>query len=361
MNVLKQAVMGSVIGMHWIWTAVMPDASYAVLNSPVASLPRTADAALRRSIPTYNGDVQQIQKLMESISFSLRIPQRKPWGTMQENVEQARSLVQDTTKMLYGVPEAKQEQAVAITQDVLSELGKLQLWIDEQDSDGVSTRVARVLACVSELKLLQTPGLPYLVPRAYNDQPRLVGRAVVQFVISDGDVESNVEIVLDGYSSPLSAGAFAANVASHSFDRQMLTVDRDSVVLHSNNGHATNTLPLEILPVGQFEPLYRTELDVQTGEVPVLPLSIFGAVSLSHAPDADEMSTSEEAFIFKFNRDTAGLGGMAFDEGKFSVVGYVTKGLDTIKTLKTGNTILRANIIKGKENLVLPTSSSLST
>jgi len=357
---LKQAVLGTMVGIHWMFAAVMPDFSYAVLNSPVATIPRTADAALRRSIPSFNADVQRIQKLMEKIAFGLRIPQRKAWGSMQDSIEEARSLAQDSSKMMYGVPSDKQSQAQAITEDVLSELGKLELRVNEQDSDGVSLRVVSVLRSVSELKLLQTPGLPYLIPRAYNNQPRLIGRAAVQLVISNGAVESNVEIVLDGYSSPLSAGAFAANVASHSFDQQKLSVDRDIVVLHSNSQDASNTLPLEILPVGQFEPLYRSELDVQTGEVPVLPLSIFGSVSLSHAPDADEMSSSEEAFIFKFNRDTAGLGGLAFDEGKFSVIGYVTKGLETIKTLQTGNIIVRADIVNGQENLILP-NDSLST
>lgn len=57
----KQVVVGTVVGMHWICSAVVPDVSLAVLNSPVASLPRTADAVLRRSIPAFNSDVQQIQ------------------------------------------------------------------------------------------------------------------------------------------------------------------------------------------------------------------------------------------------------------------------------------------------------------
>lgn len=36
-------------------------------------------------------------------------------------------------------------------------------------------------------------------------------------------------------------------------------------------------LPLEILAAGDFEPIYRTPLDVRSGELPVLPLSIYGA------------------------------------------------------------------------------------
>jgi len=40
---------------------------------------------------------------------------------------------------------------------------------------------------------------------------------------------------------------------------------------------APAALPLEILAQGEFEPLYRSTLDVRSGELPVLPLSIYGA------------------------------------------------------------------------------------
>ena len=301
---------------------------------------------------------------MESVSFSLRIPQRKPWGNMNESVEAARLIAQDSSRILKAVPENRKEEGAALVGEMLSSLGNLQFWINEQDADMVSVRAADVLSSVADLQLLQAPGLPYLVPRAYSARPRLAGRAVVRLLVqkngSAPDAAEAVDIVLDGYSAPVSAGVFASNVALHAFDQQQLAVDTNSVVLRSNKESTgrVEPLPLEILPVGQFEPMYRMELDVQAGDVPVLPLSIFGSVALSHAEDGTEMSSSEEAFIFKFDRASAGLGGMAFDEGKFSVIGYVTKGLDTIEQLRTGDAILSAEIIKGEENLIVPRISS---
>ena len=41
---------------------------------------------------------------------------------------------------------------------------------------------------------------------------------------------------------------------------------------------AGKVLPIEVLPLGEFDPVYRSTLDVQNGELPVLPLSIYGAV-----------------------------------------------------------------------------------
>ena len=61
----------------------------------------------------------------------------------------------------------------------------------------------------------------------------------------------------------------------------------------------------------------RLPLDVQAGEYPVLPLSIAGAVSMTRAPDSDVLLSGDEWFIFKFDKQQAGLAGLSFDEGRF--------------------------------------------
>lgn len=86
----------------------------AVLYSPDTKVPRTGELALRRAIPA-NANMKAIQVLLsfwiclisinldsnwfapafcfqsslEDISFLLRIPQRKPYGTMEGNVKKA--------------------------------------------------------------------------------------------------------------------------------------------------------------------------------------------------------------------------------------------------------------------------------
>lgn len=85
-------------------------------------------------------------------------------------------------------------------------------------------------------------------------------------------------------------------------------------------------IPLEILPLGDFEPIYGSPLNVQAGELPVLPMSIYGAVAMAHAPDADEgFAAADEFFIYKFDRAASGLAGLSFDEGTFGVFGYIAK------------------------------------
>lgn len=170
------------------------------------------------------------------------------------------------------------------------------------------------------------------------------GRAVVELTVekadggaafvdpdSDGGPQrqARVQLVLDGYSAPVTAGNFLANVVlAGRLTAAPLSVSPVSVLGGSEADGAAAPLPLEMLPAGDFEPLYRTRLDVRSGELPVLPLSIYGAVAMAHLPGDDAgggLVSSQRWFIYKFDRSQAGLSGLSFDEGEFGVLGYVTK------------------------------------
>ena len=71
-------------------------------------------------------------------------------------------------------------------------------------------------------------------------------------------------------------------------------------------------LPLEMLPLGAFDPVYRSPLDVQSGELPVLPLSIYGAVAMAHPSDPDipeGYAAANEFFLYKYDKSASGLAG----------------------------------------------------
>ncbi len=83
-----------------------------------------------------------------------------------------------------------------------------------------------------------------------------------------------------------------------------------SVLIDGDVRQPRPPLPLEILPAGEFDPLYRLPLDVQGGELPVLPLSIPGAVSFARAEGVgDGFLSGTEWFLFKFDKQQAGLSG----------------------------------------------------
>ena len=131
-----------------------------------------------------------------------------------------------------------------------------------------------------------------------------------------------------------------------------------SVITPGDSTTSKPPIPLEILPAGEFDPLYRLDLDVQGGELPVLPLSLPGAVAMTHLPERDSFVSGDEWFMYKFDKQQAGLAGLSFDEGTFGVFGYVTKGLDVVKQLVTGDVIVKAKLVSGEERLLQPSAAN---
>lgn len=62
----------------------------------------SADAALRRAIPAFNADVRDIQTKLEDVAFKLRIPQRKPWVAMADDVSAAQAMIVQPDKVITG-------------------------------------------------------------------------------------------------------------------------------------------------------------------------------------------------------------------------------------------------------------------
>ena len=60
---------------------------------------RSVDAALRRSIPAFNKDVKEVQARLEDVAFKLRIPQRKPWQGMADNIAASQAIAQQPDKV----------------------------------------------------------------------------------------------------------------------------------------------------------------------------------------------------------------------------------------------------------------------
>ena len=343
----------------------------AVLSSPVLQVARTADVALRRSIPAFNEDVLYIQTKLESIQYKLRIPQRKPWGAMSKDALEATQLANEVDKMIAAVPNSQRDAAVELISGVQSELQRLTTAIDLKDPDRTSIRTANALERIASLELLQAPGLPYPIPKVYEKLPRLVGRALVEITIQNSNEtpvflpsnsengpskEAKLQLVLDGFSAPITAGNFMKHVLDGDYNGSSLSVSRESV-LTGRQGSGVGSIPLEIREIGEFEPTYRSQLDVLAGELPVLPLSIQGAVAMAHLPGADNSVgyvSAEQFFIYKFDRSSSGLAGFAYDEGSFGVFGYVVNGKELLSKIGDGDVLLHAKVLQGEDKLIIP-------
>uniref|UniRef100_A0A0E0ALI1 PPIase cyclophilin-type domain-containing protein n=1 Tax=Oryza glumipatula TaxID=40148 RepID=A0A0E0ALI1_9ORYZ len=348
----------------------------AILYSPDTNVPRTGELALRRAIPA-NPNMKTIQESLEDISYLLRIPQRKPYGSMEGDVKKAMKIAMDNKDaILASIPVELKEKGSKLYTSLLEEKGGLQTllkYIKENDPDRLSVALASSLDTVAELELLQAPGLSFLLPQQYLEYPRLAGRGVVEFSVEKGDgstffptaggepksvatiqVALNGCVVIDGYSAPLTAGNFAKLVLDGAYDGIKLKCASQAIIADNENGKNGYTVPLEVMPAGQFEPLYRTPLSIQDGELPVLPMSVYGAVAMAHSVDSDEYSSPSQFFFYLYDKRNSGLGGISFDEGQFSVFGYTTDGREVLSQIKTGDIIRSAKLVQGRERLVLP-------
>ncbi len=82
----------------------------------------SADAALRRAIPAFNGDVREVQTKLEDVAFKLRIPQRKPWQAMADDVGAAAAVMATPERVMYGVPKGKEGTAQQLNASISSGL-----------------------------------------------------------------------------------------------------------------------------------------------------------------------------------------------------------------------------------------------
>ncbi|KAL0301145.1 UNVERIFIED_CONTAM: Peptidyl-prolyl cis-trans isomerase CYP37, chloroplastic [Sesamum radiatum] len=346
----------------------------AVLYSPETKIPRTGELALRRAIPA-NANMKAIQDSLEDISYLLRIPQRKPYGTMEGNVKKSLKIaVDEKESILSSIPAELREKGSVLYASLIDGkdgLKSLLESIKDKDADKVSVGLASTLDTVAQLELLQAPGLQFLLPQQYLNYPRLTGRAVVEFAIEKGDGSTFspeaagqprnttvIQVVLDGYSAPLTAGNFAKLVVDGAYDGVKLNCTDQAILSDAAAGKEKGySVPLEIKPSGQFEPLYKTTLSVQDGELPVLPLSVYGAVVMAHSEVSEEYSSPNQFFFYLYDKRNAGLGGLSFDEGQFSVFGYTTAGRDILSQIKTGDVIRSAKLVEGQDRLVMPKES----
>ena len=341
----------------------------AALSNPNTRLPRNGVAALRRAVPSINEDAGVVQSKLEEAAYLLRIPQRKPWGTMGDNVKSSLAVVRDRKdRLLEPVPAS----TAAAAEETRAELEQLLVELTDiagaQDVERFDRGVAMALDATSRLRVYQAPGLPFDVPRKYDALPRLTGRAVIDltvrkapgqsfgFVNGDETNTATLRVVVDGYNAPITAGNFVENVRRGVYNGTGLKKSETALLAPPPPGKVdpSASLPLEVKPLDDYEPRYRSPLNVMGAEeLPTLPLSVNGSLAMARGAE-DGTSSASQFFIYQFDKRSAGLGGLAFEEGEFSVFGYVVQGEEEgfLSQLGTGDTIVRAKVVSGGEKLV---------
>ena len=176
------------------------------------------------------------------------------------------------------------------------------------------------------------------------------------FVNGDETNTATLRVVVDGYNAPITAGNFVENVRRGVYNGTGLKKSETALLAPPPPGKVdpSASLPLEVKPLDDYEPRYRSPLNVMGAEeLPTLPLSVNGSLAMARGAE-DGTSSASQFFIYQFDKRSAGLGGLAFEEGEFSVFGYVVQGEEEgfLSQLGTGDTIVRAKVVSGGEKLV---------
>lgn len=327
-------------------------------------------------------------------------------GTYDEgdDVKSSLALVRDKRAALLepaptGEARTAAEATLAELDQLLTELVDI---AGQQDVERFDRGVAMALDATSRLRVLQAPGLPFDLPRRYDALPRLTGRAVVDLTVRkgagsfgfvNGDEVKTVKlrVVVDGYNAPLTAGNFVDLVKRGYYNNRALKKSETALLVDVGAAAAAEAtaavasddaaadgvndapampeadaeapgaaaadrdpLPLEVKPLDDYEPRYRSPLNVMGAEeLPTLPLSVNGALAMARGGE-DGTSSPTQFFVYQFDKRSAGLGGLAFEEGEFSVFGYVVQGEEEgfLNQLTTGDVIVRADVVEGGDRLV---------
>lgn len=332
--------------------------SYAAL--PAGNAITDGKALLRYSLPIDNKPVRELQASLEDISNQLRANKR--WNAIARDISKASRIIDAPDKLLVSVPPERQEQAKSLIEQIKQGVVTLQEIAERRDKEEIRTQRAQVLDLVGELEQTMVKGFPFEVPEKYSNLPQLKGRATIEIKTSKG----NMTVVVDGYSAPVTAGNFVDLVQRGFYDGLEFTRSEESYVLQTGDPPGKDVgfidpktkqyraIPLEILVEGDKAPTYEITLE-EAGrytDMPVLPFSAFGALALAR-PERDVNGGSSQIFFFLFEPELTPAGRNLLD-GRYAIFGYVTEGKDVLDSLKAGDKIESAKVVKGLENLQQP-------
>lgn len=319
-------------------------------------------AILRYALPINNPPIRKVQGSLEDIANQLR---GKRWKPVAQDVSKAERVLSDqTSQILEAIPEAQKAAAEDLIAGLQTGLTNIRQAIEVKDAEQVWTQRRQLLDQVGAIEEMMVTGFPFTVPAEYSHLPQLKGRATIDLTTSKG----KITLVVDGYSAPVTAGNFVDLVQRGFYNGLEITSAEESFTVQAGDppGEAAGfidpktgeyrSIPLEILAAGDSEPTYGITLEDagRYRDLPALPFSAYGAVVMGH-PEFDANGGSSQFFFFLFEPELTPAGRNLLD-GRYAVFGYLTEGKEILASLRAGDTIESAQVVKGLENLVVPSA-----
>ena len=315
---------------------------------------------LRYALPIENKPVRELQDSLEDIANHMR---GKQWNSISSDVKKAAKVLKSKqADILKDIPTAKQAQALALIGEIQTGIDTLTVATAAKDKPKVQAERTNTLAKIGTREAAMVKGFQSKVPAEYSNLPQLQGRATIVLKTTKGDIN----ITVDGYNAPVTAGNFVDLVQRGFYNNLAFTRAEKDYVLQIGDPPGDEVgfidpktkkyraIPLEVMVKGDKEPMYGITMEDagRFREEPVLPFSSFGALAMAR-PEADPNGGSSQFFFFLFEPELTPAGRNLLD-GRYTVFGYVTSGQEVLEQLKDGVKIQSAKVIEGADLLVTP-------
>ena len=355
---------------------------------------KDAESLLRNGLPipesAGESAARKLQYAIEAIKDDLRA---KRISAASGDVSTAKRLVASSKEaLLKAAPTSERKAEIAERLDLIKEelepigaalstLGGNGSPQEREALDLAGERQAKAAKYITEIenRLVPVNYKPNIeVADEFPDVPPLIGRARVQFTLKKGpdavaeghskfDIDGElfdravVEVVVDGYTTPLTSGNFLDLVKRKFYDGMAIqrsdgfviqTGDPDGeegplVGFSPDNGKTVRRVPLEVsLASDKKNPIYgQTTEDIGKGAQAVtLPFQAYGALGMARDEYTAD-SASSQFFFLLFDSDLTPAG-KNFLDGRYSSFGYTVKGDTFLNDLQVGDVIEKVTILK---------------
>ncbi|KAI5061074.1 hypothetical protein GOP47_0023579 [Adiantum capillus-veneris] len=328
------------------------------------------NALLRNALPIDARPIKDVQKSLEDISESLKLAGAKAFDPVERNTRQAaRALSQNKSAIVANLAPSKKEAGQELIDKLTVGLQDLQKIVEDKDREAIAPKQRELLYIVGDVEEAMVDKFPFEVPEEYANKPLLKGRARVEMKVKVKDnpnlKDVVFQIVVDGYNAPVTAGNFVDLVERHFYDG--MEIQRaDGFVVQTGDPDGPSegfvdpstgkirTIPLEIMVVGDKQPVYEETLE-ELGRYKAttkLPFNAFGTLAMAREEFENNSASSQIFWLLKESELTPSNANIL--DGRYAVFGYATENEELLADLKVGDVIESMRVVAGLDNLVNP-------
>ncbi|XP_024385267.1 peptidyl-prolyl cis-trans isomerase CYP38, chloroplastic [Physcomitrium patens] len=331
---------------------------------------KDANALLRYALPIQNKPIKEVQKSLEEITEEMKVPGEKALGPVERSVRQAaRVFNQNKAQILADIAPAKKQEAEQLLSSLEDGLQDYQKQLETKDRSTVFPKQKELLRLVGNIEEAMVSKFPFEIPEEFANRPLLKGRATLEMKVNVKDnpnvKDAVLQIVVDGYNAPVTAGNFVDLVQRKFYDgMEIQRADGFVVQTGDPEGPAdgfvdpatgkVRTVPLEIMVDGEKEPIYGATLE-ELGKykaTTTLPFNAFGTMAMAREEFDNDSGSSQVFWLLKESELTPSSANIL--DGRYTVFGYVTENEELLADFKVGDVIESIRVVNGLENLVNP-------